>query len=44
MDTKFWLGNPKEGDYLVDLGIDGRIYIYNIYIMGLQETRWDNVD
>jgi hypothetical protein len=23
----FWWGNPKEGDYLEDLGIDGRVIL-----------------
>ena len=35
MHTGFWWGNPKEGDHLVDLGVDGRIILKWIF------STWD---
>jgi hypothetical protein len=27
MHTGFWWGNPREGDHLKDIGVDGRIIL-----------------
>jgi hypothetical protein len=35
--TGFWWGNPKEGDHLESLGIDGRIILKYV----LKEYGWE---
>ena len=27
MHTEFWWGNPREGDHLEDLGLDGKVIL-----------------
>jgi hypothetical protein len=39
--AEFSWGNLHERDYLVDLGVDGRIRVKNMYPQGM---RWEGVD